>query len=163
MQQQQIEKILNLISRYVVIILFIFQMEGNKDTEKKLSRWKKMWLSISMKTKIRFSYRRGSKSNHPTDKEIEQTRIECCLCKASRKRGSWSKLTLDVLFYHRIYCQYVKLFDVKNVKYFDIRNVSTTYFIPNFTFVGMCQCGYKNGVTLMIFSTQILDSGSRAI
>jgi small GTP-binding protein len=47
------------------------RMEGNKDTEKKLSRWKKMWLSISMKTKIRFSYRRGSKSNHPTDKEIE--------------------------------------------------------------------------------------------
>ena len=61
----------NLKSRYTVIILFTFQMEGNKDTEKKLSRWKKMWLSISMKTKIRFSYRRGSKSNHPTDKEIE--------------------------------------------------------------------------------------------
>ena len=50
---------------------YFFQMEGNKDTEKKLSRWKKMWLSISMKTKIRFRYRRGSKSNHPTDNEIE--------------------------------------------------------------------------------------------
>ena len=76
MYEQQIEKICllttdNLKSRYAVIILSIFQMEGNKDTEKKLSRWKKMWLSISMKTKIRFSYRRGSKSNHPTDNEIE--------------------------------------------------------------------------------------------
>ena len=72
MYEQQIEKTtVNLNSRYAVIMLFIFQMEGNKDTEKKLSRWKKMWLSISMKTKIRFSYRRGSKSNHPTDNEIE--------------------------------------------------------------------------------------------
>lgn len=47
------------------------QAKGNKDSEQNISRWKRLWLSVSKSTKLRFSYRLGSSTGHKSKKTKE--------------------------------------------------------------------------------------------
>lgn len=48
------------------------QAKGNKDdSEQNISRWKRLWLSVSKSTKLRFSYRLGSSTGHRSKKTKE--------------------------------------------------------------------------------------------
>ena len=47
---------------------FFSKAKGDKASEQNLSRWKRLWLSVSKGTKLRFSHRLGSTSSQRSKK-----------------------------------------------------------------------------------------------